>query len=467
MNKRYIGLDIGIRRTLMVVLIYAKDELVAVHCRESHQDTQEEQLSELRSSIEGDFHASDKVVTVLPACRAFVRDLEFPFKGARKIASALPMALNIQIPIPVEACTTAFYFSAHDGKTVARVKAAAVHSEALSALLDVAEQSKFPLHIVDLAPFAFVAGLAPQLSDGLLVFCGDQETTVSLIQGGVLVDYRLIPVGTDLLDEDKAVVVERELRALLINVGVRSGLPIYLAGEAGSEVLIDLLVARDFDVQELALKLSDHEIPPVFAPAASLALRAAVSGKRVNSFNFRHGEFGPKGEWQKFRKPLLCSAGLLLLLVLLLVATGVTLIQAKTGQVDLLQNRIVDVYRETFPEATVITDAPKQLEVALRELQEQSALLGGAQVGVLLLLKTVSDLPDELNVELQELSYTVDEARISGSAESFEQVNQLTDHLAASPLFDEVRVADAKMSIQGDEIDFRLLLVFSGVGGAL
>jgi general secretion pathway protein L len=463
MNKRYIGLDIGARRTLMVVLEYTKDELVAVSYQESHQETLEEQLSELRKDIAGEFHAGDRVIAALPACKAFVRDLEFPFTGMRKIAAALPLALNIQIPIPVESCATAFFFggqSVEDSMT--RVKAAAVPSEALRGMLEAAEQVRIPVHIVDLSPFASVDGLTQQLNDALLILSDDQETTVSLVCAGKLIDYRLIPGGTNQQNEDKAVVVEREIKALLRNAGERRDLPIFLAGEAGHYDLIRLLSDQELEVQELALDLGGEEIPAAFVPAAALALRA--TGHGGNSFNFRHGEFGIRGEWQKFRKPLLCTAGLLLLALLLLVATAVMLLQAKNDQIDVLQTRVNNIYRETFPGATVIVDAPKQMEAALRGLQEQSELLGGVQVGVLPLLKTVSDLPESLNVVFQELTYGINEARISGSADSFEQVNQLADHLSGSPLFAEVRVADAKMSVQGDNVSFRLLLAFAGTG---
>jgi general secretion pathway protein L len=463
MNKRYIGLDIGVRRTLMVVLEYAKDESVNVYYQETHQSTLEEQLSELRKDIDGDFHAADRVIAALPARKAFVRDLEFPFRGTRKIMAAMPLALNIQIPIPVESCATASYIVARD-KGLTKVKAAAVPSEALNEVLAVAQQVQMPVHVVDLSPFGYIAGLTQQLNDALLILSDDQETTVSLVYAGELVDYRLIPGGANLLNEDKAVVVEREIKALLRNAGERRELPIYLAGEAGHDDLIRLLREQQLDAQELLLDIAGEDIPAAFAPAAALALRMTSASKEGKSFNFRSGEFGIAGEWQKFRKPLLCSLGLLLIAVILLTLTAVTLLQNKDDQIDVLETQIRSLYQETFPEATVIVDAPKQMAAALRELQEQNALLGHAQVGVLPLLKAVSDLPVALNVVLQELSYSATEVRLVGSTDSFEQVNQLTELLATSDLFADVRVADAKMSVQGDKVNFRLLLTFSGVG---
>ncbi len=463
MNKRYIGLDIGARRTLLVVLEYDKDELVGVHYQESHQETLEEQLRELREEF-SPLHAGDRLATVISARRAFVRNLEFPFKGGRKIAAALPLALNAQIPVSTEDCAMSSYLidTPEDGSAL--VKAAAVPREALTAILDICAQVEVPLHVVDLSPFGYVAGLAQELSEAVLILSGEDETTVSLVKEGGLIDYRLIPGGANLLNEDKAVVIEREIRALLKNAGEKTLPPVYLCGEAAHDELMRLLTEQELEVQELGLSLAGEEIPSAFAPAAAIALRAAALGKEGSSFNFRSGEFALSGEWQKYRSPLIFTCGLILVAIVMLALTGVTSYQAKSSQVDVLEKEIESIYRQTFPGSRVIVDVPLQMQTALRDLEEQSALVGGAQMRVLQVLKGISDLPQGLSVELQEFSYNPTETRISGSADSFEQVNLLTETLAGSPLFAEVRVADAKMSVKGDKVNFRLLVIYAGNG---
>ena len=70
---------------------------------------------------------------------------------------------------------------------------ATVPADTLQALLAPFEEAALPLHLIDLAPFCYVAGLGEQIGDGILICATDQETTVSLVQNGRLEDYRILP----------------------------------------------------------------------------------------------------------------------------------------------------------------------------------------------------------------------------------------------------------------------------------
>jgi general secretion pathway protein L len=51
-----------------------------------------------------------------------------------------------------------------------------------------------------------------------------------------------------------------------------------------------------------------------------------------------------------------------------------------------------------------------------------------------------------------------EELKLTGWTSSFEAVNQMAKVLGESPLFASIQVTDAKMSLDGSRIDFRLLL---------
>ena len=119
---------------------------------------------------------------------------------------------------------------------------------------------------------------------------------------------------------------------------------------------------------------------------------------------------------------------------------------------------MVDVYRSLFPEATTIVDVPLQLRSVIRDLQEKGSLITGGHASALAVLKEISRLPDLATVEFQEFAMSNEEVKLTGRTASFEAVNQMAGALGKSPLFSKVQVSDAKMSLDGSRIDFRLLL---------
>lgn len=462
MAKRFLGLDIGPNRTYLVVLDDDKGRMNRVRFLESRAEGLTAQLTDLRNQLGGDLRFGDRIVAALPAKSAYVRHLEFPFHDTKKIASTLPYELSAQIPVAAESCATASLPAGSAATGAAQVTAAAVPKTVLQDILAPAEAAGIPLHIVDLSPFAYFAGLGDQCSEGVLLFSNDTETTISLIRSGKLVDYRLLPTETDLTDTDKSTFFLRELRALLAKSGQR-GTTIYLMGGVATDQMATFLTQQGEAVELLTMRLADEDVPPGFLPAAALALRARVQKDHV-SFNFRQGPFALRGEWQKLKKSMMTSACLVILTVAVLAGAAVMNYQDKTGQAKALQQQMNKIYRDTFPGATAIADVPLQMKSALRDLRERSSLIGGAQTGVLAVLKEISDLPDDLQVEYQEFTYGPGETRLTGRANSFEAVNRVAEHLAASPLFSNVQVADAKMALEGNRVNFRLLLTLAGEG---
>lgn len=465
MAKRFFGLDISRHGARLAVLSYDAGQLQKLQLLESRNSDTTERLRELSDQLRTDFTIHDRCAAALPAGQAYVRHLEFPFQEEKKIAAAVPLALNAEIPVPVEKCATAAALDSSAANATGRATAAAVPRETLEDLLTAAEQVGIPLQTVDLSPFALVAGLAEQLPEGVLIVAGEAELTITRITQGKLADYRLLPVSEALDETARAALLVRDIPALL--TGDHDGAPapsVYLTGAHG-ESLAGPLAEQGLQVEQLSLNLAGESVPPAFVPAAALALRARW-GKNAPSFNFRQGPYALKGEWQKLKRSLITTGCLAIVLTLLLAGAATVKYRAKTARVNNLQQQMVDIYRETFPGSTTIVDIPLQMQSAIGELQERSSLIGSSRTGALETLKTVSQLPDGVSMEVQEFNYTPDEVRISARTDSFDTVNRINEHLAQSPLFVDVQVADAKMTLQGNRIDFRLIMTRSPGGSA-
>ncbi len=461
MAKRYFGLDIGPQHAYLAVLDWNGGEFSHVQLLESHRQDIAAQLAELTENLSGDFKIGDRVAAALPAKSAYIRTLEFPFSEAKKIQSALPFTMSSQIPVAVDECLTASLPLHSRQKGPVSVTAAAVPITAIQDVLDQTENCGMPLHVLDLAPFALFSGLGDQLSQGLLLAANSNETTLSVIRDGGLQDYRLLPQQ---LSDQNLNWLDRELMLLVSKSGLHKPV-IYCVGDAVTPQVMQHLLDQEYQVRELTMTIAGQEIPMKFMLAAALAIRAGMN-KGIKSFNLRRGSFALKGEWQKLKKSLWGTAILALLSLGLLTTAATLKYRSQAEQVKSLQQEIVQIYRETFPNATTIVDVPLQMRSAINELREKSSLLGDVEPGALTVLKKLSEQVDNVAIQLDEFNYNPAEVRVSGNTTSFEAVNQLAEQLTASSFFSRVQVADAQMALRGNKINFRLILTLAqgGIG---
>jgi len=460
MSKRLIGIDIGASTLRVAILNQDKGQVSIVSLLEKDYADEAEMSAHLKELLDGEFKIGDQLVTCLPARTAYVRRLEFPFQDDKKILAAIPFSMAAQLPVAIDDCVTAMQ-SVQPTENGAIVTVAAVPREILQSLLSSFEEADLPLHFVDLAPFCHVAGLGEHVGSGLLVCASSQDTTVSLVQDGSLEDYRILQAiegpGSTQLQQ-----LLREIRVL--THGVDSGqLPVSLMGERGRTELAEHLQSAGLGVEILSLELGGEMVEGPFLPAVALALRARVA-KKSRSFNFRRGEYALKGEWANLRRKLVLLAALLGAAVLIVCGSMILKYTDKAGRAEQLQTEMVDIYRTLFPGSSTIVDVPLQLKSAIRDLQEQGNLVASGQASPLAILKELSRLPAMVTVEIQELAQNDEEVKLTGRTTSFEAVNQIAKVLGDSPMFSKVQVSDAKMSLDGSRIDFRLLLSLAKLG---
>ncbi len=461
MAKRYFGLDIGPLSSYLAVLDIEGSELKRVQLLESHRHDLAAQLAELTENLSGDFKIGDRLAAALPAKTAYIRELEFPFSDNKKIMAALPFAMSSQIPIPIDECFTASLPLKARGKGPVKVTAAAVPKNRIQEILDQTENCGMPLHVLDLSPFVLLSGLGDQLSQGILLAANSHETTLSVIHDGQIEDYRLLPQP---LSEQNTFWLNRELTQFSAR-NTNQQTTIYCVGDAITSDLTSHLFELGYQVKELTMVIAGEQIPMKYMQAVSLAFRAGKT-KDLSSFNLRHGSFALKGEWQKLKKSLWCTAILGLATVAILVSSAATRYQTQLNQVDKLQQQIVQIYRDTFPNATTIVDVPLQMQSAINELREKNSMVGSMGPDVLTVLKAFSEQIETIAMQVDEFNYAPPEVRVSGSTSSFEAVNQLSEQLSASPLFSKVQVADAQMALRGNKINFRLILSLAQGGSA-
>ena len=462
MAKRLIGIDIEAQfvRVAIVTDDRGQRTLRATALRE--WDTPEELTIALREMI-GEPEFGDRIATALPAGAGFVRWLTFPFSDPKKIEAALAFELTNQLPVSIEQCVTG---SARP-RTIEgggfRVAAAAVRNEAIAEKVAPCDAAGLPVQTLDLFPFAAAAGLRDQLSDGLLILATATETSIALITAGQVVDFRLLP--TPATDPAKtAPRISRESESLCRSAHLPRGDvgKAVLLGSGASPELRAALKEQGLET-ELATVSWAGEVEERFLTAVVLAQRAALSDKEQD-FNFRRGVFALRSEWAALKKRLAAAAVLLGLAGLIFGTSATLAYHNKAGRAQKLEQEMTRIFRATFPGNPAMVDIPLQMTSKINELKKKGALIGMGSAGTSLavLQEISSHTPTDVTVDIRELNYSADGVRLEGVTTSFDAVNKLARTLQQSPLFQAAQITDAKMSLDGSKVDFRINLTYPG-----
>jgi len=461
MGKRFIGIDFDDHCVRVAILTEEKGRIIPVSVDKRSFADDEELLQGLPELIGGEKRLGDRVAAALPAREGFVRQLKFPFADPRKIAAALELELGAQLPVAIESCTSDFQQPLADGDNSWSVTAAAVRTEVVRDFLAPLDTAGFVISILDLAPFAYAAGLAELFPEGLLVTVKEQSITVALLQSGRVASYRLLPVAAGLAEEARAQLVLREGAALQGAAGC-SNLPFCLIGPEASPALIERLESAGGRLETPQVTFGNRPVDREFLPAVALARRATAT-ERGNSFNFRRGPFASKSEWIALKRGLVFAATLLVLSGMALGAAAWLNYSGKARRAEALNQEMVRIFRETFPGETAIVDVSLQMRGKISEMQKKVALYGAdSSRSALSVLREISErLPQDLVVDIRELNFTPETVMFEGSTASFDAVNRLAKALEQSPTFGTPQVADAKTSLDGSRVDFRLNLTFN------
>ena len=463
MARRLFGIDPD-GRTLRIAVATEEKGVVTLQSLASFPYGEEQELvALLREQLGTERRYGDRMATALPAGESFVRRLQFPFDDSRKIEAALELELATQLPVSLEECTADFQHPVPHPQDGFLVAAAAVRSAAIAAFLAPFDEAGLLLQTLDLSPYAQAAGLRSQVQDGVLATLHGTEVTVALIRGGQLLDYRLLPAADTQSEEALCRFLLLESRTLRSAAGTGE-LPLFLIGAGVTPALHEALERNGLSPQRPEFLLGGEPVAAEFLPAVALALRAGVPEKE-RQLNFRRGPFALKSEWMALKKKVI-GAGILFACALVAFSGAAYL--AYAGKVDRarsLKTEMTQIYTRTFPGSRVIENAvPLLMRNKIADMKKQWSLFGlESQHSSLEVLNEISRrIPDKIKVDIKDLDYTPDGVRLEGSTTSFDATNRMAKSLQESPLFKSAQIADAKMSIDGSKVDFRLNITFSG-----
>lgn len=456
MARRLIGIEIDARHIRAVLIEEHQGKTTLVDARREPRTDGEDLAESLRRML-GETRLGDRLAAALPTGCAYFRRLDFPFADEKKIAATLPMELSQQLPATGDGL--AFVMEKPvAGELGFTLTAAAVDRSMIAATLEPFDRRDIPLNILGLTPHSHARGLSDLIPNGLLAMIGETEAVLALVNDGEVVDHRLLPqpapVDTTRLAEE----LGRAGSALRAAHGLEHPAWMLIGAGAGAE-LAQALREKGEATEIPRVELGGKPVAVEFLPALALAWRAGIND-RERAFNLRTGEFALKSEWGRLKKRLTAMAALFGCSLLILGATAYLNYAQKARVAENLRQEIQQLYRATFPGTQAIVDAPLQMRAQLEELRKIGRLLGtGDGASALATLDEISRrTPPDITVDIRDFNFTAEAVRLEGVTGSFDAINRLSATLGESPLFGEARIDDARMSLDGKQVDFRLTL---------
>lgn len=399
-----------------------------------------DQLSEIISPLQ----FSDRLAWALPASRAQLRWIEFPFTDKRKIAATAKPEMLRQLP-----STMTPYAVFHQLQTDNRALTVALDPTEIETVIEGFDDNQEPLGYLGLAPFCYAAGIEWS-EDGLLLCCEEHEITLLRCVDGLPVDLRILPRTT--IDDCPEIVQQAQLLARCSAEPIQQ---LRLLGISDASELAQSLRDAGFKVTPVQVNCNQEPLDDALVSTACLALTACKADSQT--LNLRSGVYRLKNDWQALKRRMFAAGGLLTATLLILLSSSVISYRQQSGKIDDLRQQLNALYQQEFPGEQLVAPAPLLLQSKIRELQSRTSQLGATNSGALDLLLAISEnVVPELSVDIKEYLHNEEGIRLSGTTANFDAVSKLLARLQANQHFARVRIIDSKQSLDGKQVDFQM-----------
>jgi type IV pilus assembly protein PilM len=520
MMKSVVGVDLGSTALKVVELrgTWRGFEVVKAVERRLPTDTgttcpPEEVAQALSELLSAHAIKPAHVVSAIPAQATFVRNLQLPFRDARKIREVLKFEIEPHIPYPVEDVIVDFAMIRNVDSGGCEVLAAAVSKKAMADHVRILDLAGLAPAVVDWEIFGELNSYLTwrplaQSHPVVLVNLGASKTTVKIIQDGSIRFTRSIVRGGNALtesirqrftltsaqaeamklsdrDRDRSSIAEsvetflgvlaKEIDHTLLAYNTRAGEEpvrevVLLGGGAALPEAVPFFEAR-YGLPTTLFDMDQRLFPPSpmsLQPEAGLVMPVALGlakrqlSRRALGLDFRQEEFALRKSYDEVRGQLLSLGGMAALLVGLSLFDLYYHLRTKETQYAMLQHQVESIFRETFPEVRRVSNEVSQAQEKLRELETNLkgvGTLSGPQGSALEMLRELAvRTPQGLQVKITDLTVSTEGISISGETQSFDGVDSLKKAYAASPYFDEVKVSQARASTGGKGVEFKIAM---------
>jgi len=494
MTKKILGLDINEDSITAVQVKYLIKGYEITACATIKIEGDGGLDNALKQLVDKVDIESDVCITSIPGEHISFRNFEMPFKNPKKLRQTIPFEIETMVPFSIDDLVIDFVVNEHSGRN--EVLAASVKKPFVSEYLTHLKDHEISPDILDIRCVPTAICLLKQQgihSDGIFLDIGKKRTTMILYLKGHIVLIRTfasnnspnvqsVSNGRNGINENGPEQVQYYYKRLFTTIqntihafGCQRNMVICLerilfTGSGAFYPEIGNSIEQFFNIPAEQINLSrDNRIriderisegwnPLLMDSALALALRDTKQGQ---GFNFRKDEFKIERHWFRENNKLRKIAVFLIIISFLLAADmGVDYYLMKE-RYKTLDQKVTDVFRQTFPDVKRIVDPVKQMKVKIREIKSSAISQPGISSGntVLDLLKDISErVPKSIKLNVTRIIISPETLRMIGKTDTFNTVDKIKNSLEHSSCFDVVTISSANLDQTGKQIRFEMKL---------
>jgi hypothetical protein len=432
-------------------------------------------------------------VTCLSESEIMYRTLQRPFSDRKKITDTIGPEVETLLPSIDSRLFVDFVLLGKDKDGLHIIQALCSRTTSVQNLVGACKDAGLDPEIVD-CPSAAVASGARSLFDlpddksVLIVYMGWADTSVAILAGNTIKYIGSLPLGFDRIlppatpegttaaatfaEEMQPGTVEggdrlkgffREILILLERSGELEGEQVLLSAGYARLIRDFSQMAQDsLGITILNPTLKDIQFEGTMEDLLSGFLSASLACRGFNAadeVNFRQGELGLTKHMKKLKVYAgpWAKAALALLVIWIFGLTLDVFLMARTNA-DLTK-KIKTEFASVMPKNTPMMDPVKQMEQYLNRLSGQTGNLeGGASDSPLEILKDISaGVPANLDVTFDSINIDETSITLSGSTNTYNNVEQIQAVLAKLPYVKEVKIVSANVDKNDQKVKLKLV----------
>ena len=482
MSRKVLGIDIR-KESVSAVMVKTslRESRIDAHAHVPITDPGEDEhpfkaaLETICSEIDTD--GCDCVISI-SADHFSYRILQIPFKDAKRIKMVLPFELEPTVPFPVDDLTIDFIdleTAGHNDNT--DIIAVAVPNSELTPYIGTLSAIKMDPEMVTLSGLPAALCLANQADAGkdqLFLKVDKALSTLFIVSnGGVKLIRSFATPGTeDHRARSLGAFVRRTLSAfseLSQTEYQPRDMTVTGSGLNGADFdatvsdFLELPVKRLNFTDRLSIPIDGEDSKP-WDPALmdnALAL-ALMEIEGIRGLNFHKGRFAAKKFFVKYKKFLMktgiLAATVLALLFFNVIAKSYTL----NRQIDRYDRQLTGIFQKTFPEVKRIEDPFRQMQIKVKEAQNNSVFQAAttSQILSIDILNHISrSISDSITVDISRMVISPDNVIITGTTDTFEAVDEIKNKLEQIDSFKKVTISSSSKDRTGKEVRFQMKVV--------
>lgn len=441
--------------------------------------------TDLKDGVRGLSEAVDLTnqtcVVSIPPHQVSFRNVEMPFKDAKKIRQTLPYEMETRLPLPVEDLIIDYVETSGSGS--GEILSAALEKLLMSGYLESLQAQGLDPDRLDISGLSIVGWLQKQNRTPdhyLLLEMGQNRATLFFSTGRRVALIRTLDLtagsaGGDQETDAYATILGHQLRYTIHayastherfdppeKIFFTADPPIDSDTERRLGDALNVAVERIDISGDNRVSIPDPVARDWFPGAMNSALAAAIENRRdTPHIDFRQHEFEKKGARPAARRTIKKLTVFSILILALLSGNMLYDYYFLKNEYKRLDTQIRQLFKKTLPQVTRIVNPVQQLKVEIRQLERTSASssAGAPDRSVLTLLKDISGrIPETLDVYVSRMVMDPETVRMSGKTGTFNAVDSLKNALTPSAYFSKVTISSANLDREDNRVKFEMKL---------